>query len=132
LFNDESENDLDIQLGSPAIGAGFTHNFLPDFDYNGELRNPSSVDIGAYVHEPYVLNYEQVKQNLNTLFYPNPARNSIYLFNQSSGNYRIYTISGTLIESSSFYNHNISVNHLNSGVYLIQIDQMSIKKLVIK
>ena len=132
LFNDESENDLYIQLGSPAIGAGFTHNFLPDFDYNGELRNPSSVDIGAYVHEPYVLNYEQVKQNLNTLFYPNPARNSIYLFNQSSGNYRIFTISGTLIESSSFHNHNISVNHLNSGVYLIQIDQMIIKKLVIK
>lgn len=132
LFNDESENDLDIQVGSPAIGAGFTHIFLPDFDYNGELRNPSSVDIGAYVHEPYVLNYERVIQNLNTLFYPNPARNSIYLFNQRSGNYKIYTISGTLIESSSFYNHNISVNHLNSGVYLIQIDQMSIRKLVIK
>lgn len=132
LFNDESNYDLDIQVGSPAIGAGFTHNFLPDFDYNGELRNPSSVDIGAYVHEPYVLNYELVKQNLNNLFYPNPARNSIYLFNQRSGNYRIYTISGSLIESSNFSNYRISVNHLTSGVYLIQTDQIGIKKLVIK
>lgn len=132
LFNNESNYDLDIQVGSPAIGAGFTHNFLPDFDYNGELRNPSSVDIGAYVHEPYVLNYELVKQNLNNLFYPNPARNSIYLFNQRSGNYRIYTISGSLIESSNFSNYRISVNHLTSGVYLIQTDQIGIKKLVIK
>ena len=132
LFNDESNYDLDILVGSPAIGTGFAHNFLPDFDFNEDLRDPSSVDIGAYVHEPHILNFEKVKQNFKNLFYPNPAKNSIYLLHQRSGNYRIYTISGILIESSSFYNHNISVNHLNSGVYLIQIDQMSIKKLVIK
>ena len=132
LFVDESAYNLDIQSGSPIIASGFIHDYLPDFDYEGNLRNPTSVDIGAYVQEPHSLSTEKVNPPHKIFLYPNPANSGVYISHLHSGTYKIYSITGSLIESSSFSNHYISIEHMNSGFYLIQINQMDVQKLIIE
>jgi serine protease len=47
LFVNSGSNNFQLLLGSPAIGAGSAVD-APSVDFNGNPRNPGSIDIGAY------------------------------------------------------------------------------------
>jgi len=81
---------------------------------------------------PHTLNIQNTSEILKNLFYPNPANSSVHISYIHSGTYKIYSITGSLIESSNFSNHYISIEHINSGIYLIQINQMEVQKLIIE
>jgi parallel beta-helix repeat protein len=132
LFIDESTYDLGIEVGSPAIGTGFSHDYLPYYDLSGNLRNPTSVDIGAYVETAHTLNIHSVDEIAKNNFYPNPSTGIVYIPNIHSGIIKIFSVSGVLITTFPFNNHYVEFNKLNKGVYFIQVNDFEIKKLIIK
>jgi hypothetical protein len=69
--------------------------------------------------------------NTNPVFkmYPNPVSDFLYLENVENSTLKIYNLSGLIIWSSLIYTnfYNLSVAHLDSGIYLISVENSTTK-----
>ena len=126
LFVDASTGDYHLQTGSPCIDAGTSQN-APSTDFEGTNR-PQGVgfDIGAYEYS----NSNNIIDINNKSFtiYPNPVKNKLYFENNMIGlNYKIYTVSGKLVQSGIVNHSSIDVTLLGKGVYFLKINNKTEK-----
>ncbi len=112
---------LEIQpVGTSAI----TKNIVLDGNSN-TISNYSFVVGGADIVTSDLNN--NIEEDSQTLFYPNPATDNIYIDHSLHGKeYSIYTVEGTkvrdgIIESS------LDITTLSNGIYLIKVDQKTLK-----
>jgi len=134
-YNDDSGNnpyynnvDLSLQNTSPCIDQGITISSI-NTDVNGVSR-PQGVgyDMGAYE-----LSITGVIENVNeksTTIYPNPAKNKLYLENSMNGlNYKIFSVSGNLVQSGTVYHNSIDLTFNEKGVFFLKINK-KVKKII--
>ena len=114
--------DLSLEGSSTLINAGHTHNNLPTFDINGNLRANGTVDIGAYEYYDSLNNQNNdlVLHQMN-LIYPNPFRDKVCLNDESINRIVIYDISGRKLLSTNKLNSELDLGHLKSGTYVFEL-----------
>ena len=110
---------MSLEGGSSLIDSGHTHNNLPTFDINGDLRVNGTVDIGAYEYYEPLDNHvnDFVSSHIN-LIYPNPFKDKVWLNDESINRIVIYDISGRKLMSTNKLNSEIDLGHLKSGTYV--------------
>ena len=94
-----------------------------------------SLAINVYVVYPNAINEVNLSDYLNV--YPNPFSNEIRIENlleEENLNYKIYTISGSLVSSGVVNETTINVAHLPSGSYSLHVysDQLKANIILIK
>lgn len=69
----------------------------------------------------------------NIIFYPNPTEDTVYFSNTATiSSYKIYTITGQLLQNTTVKSDRFSVdmNNFSSGLYLIELQSETESKLV--
>lgn len=70
------------------------------------------------------------------LVYPNPNNNGLFFIetNNQVNQVTIYSVQGKLIESISLLSNNspLNLSHLNKGIYLLKIEGIGVKKVIIE
>jgi hypothetical protein len=114
--------DLSLEGSSPLIDAGHTHNNLPIFDINGDLRVNGSVDIGAYEYYEPLNNHtnDLVSPQIN-LVYPNPFKDKVLLNDASINKIVIYDVSGRKLLSIRELNNELNLGFLKRGTYVFEL-----------
>jgi hypothetical protein len=145
------DNLSGIQLeGYSSIGSPSNTMYFSDFKSAvGDFDGNSSIELLAHCYDGNYKGssvYEYKLSDNATLapdnpfetgicVYPNPASNILYLKGDiSTGNYRIYTMSGQVLQSGEL-NGPIPVSGLDEGVYLLQVSQDGIstkQKIIIR
>ncbi len=114
--------DLHLNTGSPAINSG-NPSFVAgtsEVDMDGEIRiHNSIVDCGADEYGS-VLGINDVNE-INVTIYPNPTTGMIYIEGILDFNYKIYSISGQLLESKKNNQKLIDLTNQKIGIYFIKI-----------
>ncbi len=114
--------DLHLSVSSPAIDAGapsYTAS-ANETDMDGEIRVYNGiVDCGADEFGS-VLDINNSQTINDVIIYPNPTNGIIYVDGLSSFNFKIYSLSGQLIESKNNQKL-IDLTALSKGIYLIRI-----------
>lgn len=66
-------------------------------------------------------NAGMIESNLNINFYPNPAKNKLFVSNNESCKVQFYTLNGSLIftEQLEQGQHELDLQHLSNGVYFL-------------
>lgn len=82
--------------------------------------------------EEFTLDSNQLGQTISTM-YPNPAKEWVVVEGLAQ-RYQIYNLMGQELLSGFFVSNQkrIDVSKLDSGVYLVKIDEENIRKLVIE
>ncbi len=120
LFVDQTTGDYHLQSNSPCIDTGTSSN-APVIDFEGTSRpQGSGFDIGAYEYSNGLEINKQVQTNISV--YPNPTNDKIYLPKQyNNATYKIYTISGQLIDNGIIKEQVIRLSRLTTGIYTLEI-----------
>lgn len=122
--------DYRVVNNSPAINSGNNVFVTQIQDLTGNTRIfDSTVDIGAY-ETTANLGLLETKTNEKTLFY-DFKNETLYFKNNKNASIIIYDLSGKIILKENFKNQ-ISLNHLKTGVYLINIENTSEKIKILK
>ena len=114
--------DLSLEGSSSLIDAGHTHNNLPIFDINGDLRVNGTVDIGAYeYYEPLDdQTNDLVLQKINPI-YPNPFNNKVVINDDSVNRIVVYDISGRKLLSINELSTELYLGFLKRGTYIFEL-----------
>ena len=97
-------------------------------EYYISAEENTPLNSGLYNFNTSTLSLSEIDSN-NFTFYPNPATTSITL-NQNYRNTKIYGISGQLVKTSK--ETQIDVSDLNTGIYLIKIEDINTENVVTK
>ncbi|MFT4061381.1 MAG: right-handed parallel beta-helix repeat-containing protein [Edaphocola sp.] len=120
--------DYTLQSTSPAVDAGYSlaipAGITTDLAGNARIYG-SSVDMGAYEYGSSPTGTLPLPTtNSGMMLYPNPARESVCLYNAPSGSvYKIHTVTGQLVNTGRIRGsgQQISTAALASGMYRITI-----------
>jgi hypothetical protein len=140
----DSISDLRLRSSSPAIGKGKRVSFVTS-DYLGNLRDPSTPDLGAYEYNPDIPNsIENInyKNDILSLF-PNPVSNNLIvdLSDKWGDNYSVhlYNVQGAKVYESEYSNSSsqtINVVKFPKGIYFLKVvsDNLEMKtaKIIIQ
>ncbi len=120
LFVNQSAGDYHLQPNSSCIDAGTSSN-APVTDFEGITRpQGNGFDMGAYEYSNGLGINEQVQTNISV--YPNPTNDKVYLPEQyNNATYKIYTISGQLINNGIIKEQVIRLSRLTAGIYILKI-----------
>ncbi len=120
LFVNQTTADYHLQSNSPCIDTGTSLN-APTTDFEGITRpQGAGFDIGAYEYSNGLGINEQVQTNISV--YPNPTNDKIYLPEQYiNATYKIYTISGQLVNNGIIKEQEIRLSRLTAGIYILKI-----------
>tara|TARA_B110000902_G_C14282271_1_gene577391 strand:- start:131 stop:1804 length:1674 start_codon:yes stop_codon:yes gene_type:complete len=122
LFVDATIYDFHLKSSSPAINAG-DPSYIPAaniFDIDGEARLIGAiVDIGVDEYNT-TLGASNFQENEISLF-PNPTKGNISIQNISNYNYKIYNLSGQVINASKFGVNSIDISSQKQGVYILKL-----------
>lgn len=71
---------------------------------------------------------------LESKVYPNPASQSIAISNTNGGNYEMYSLTGQKVLSGSITSdkHEVTIQHLNAGIYIVKVADYQEKIAVFK
>lgn len=120
LFVNQYVADYHLQANSPCVDTGTSLN-APATDFEGITRpQGSGFDIGAYEYSSGAGIDEQIQNNLTV--YPNPTNDIIYIpeqYNQAI--YKIYSISGQLVNIGMINKQEINLSKLTAGIYILKI-----------
>ncbi len=129
--------DYHLSITSPCIASASSPTLIPyDRDNNIRPLPAGSVpDMGCYELDQSITGLS-THENGNTILYPNPA-SSFFRINDSASRthvIRIYDITGKLLlQNTNLLNDEpVWVNHLKSGIYIVQIEGKSPMKMVIE
>lgn len=78
--------------------------------------------------DPNATSIDNVAQN-NLLIYPNPTTGTLHMSNVDGETAKVFSLTGQLVHQATVTQGVVSVDHLNNGVYFVQVDQ-SICKIV--
>jgi len=120
LFVNQTSGDYHLQSSSPCIDAGTSLN-APASDFEGITRpQGAGFDIGAYEYSNGMEINEQIQTNISV--YPNPTNDKIFLPEQYNNvTYKIYTISGQLVNNGIIKEQVIKLSRLTTGMYILKI-----------
>lgn len=82
---------------------------------------------------PQTLNINEVELANNGLYiYPNPSKSKIRLANNLNNNikYKMFNSLGIKINEGIFSNNEITIDHLESGMYYIQLENNKTLKFI--
>ena len=118
FFTDEWNQDFHLSPQSLCIDAG-TSVGAPDFDYEGTPRPQNNqTDIGIYEYHEFASTQAETEQPL--LFYPNPARDKIYISRLLLHHpYRIYSSDGRMVRKGKIDTPVINLSGFPPGIYYL-------------
>lgn len=142
LFENFAANNFTLQSSSPAKNFGEnalynTVSQLPASASTDLAGNPrlggSAIDLGAYEF-PESLSVPENSASTISL-YPNPVQDFVTISKIASGaTYTIANLTGQFVAKGTIYNNNLDLRKLDSGVYVIFIEDgtKSYTKKIIK
>lgn len=116
-FNNQDRTYIS-QIGDTWYNSSFKGTVMIRADFGFGNEKPLSTPI-----------VEQTKSKIS--FYPNPATSSIQFKNGTPKEVKIYNITGKLVLQSTVNNNQLNISKLNTGFYLISIDNQEAQKLLI-
>lgn len=102
------------------------------YDAAGTFQNNYTVGIlpnGFYKYENSSLSVP-VQEQLQLTVYPNPASERIFLDTEERVNLSIYDIHGRMVKKETYTANGININDLESGIYLVNLQQQSKQKTI--
>lgn len=117
----EQRNNSLINIGRDTSTDNSVYNYV---NYNGSWQ-PSymrgSLMIRPVVGASYYIGLDEQKSDVSLQLYPNPVSNTLYLEGDfQNGQVNIYDFMGRKVYQGE-YQHEISVDNLNNGLYYIRI-----------
>lgn len=124
MFNNLDLESLDLSLNgsSSLIDAGHSHNNLPTFDINGDLRINGTVDIGAYeYYEPLNSPNSDLTLNDEKPIYPNPFKNKVIISDKAVNKVVVYDVSGRKLFVLNKLDGELDLAFLEMGTYFFEL-----------
>lgn len=79
-----------------------------------------------YCEFPLMINSLRIEEiTANVSMHPNPVHDILFIDGIESGNYRVYSLAGELVEYDVFQNQTISIATLKAGIYMVEIEDDS-------
>ncbi len=122
LLVDPENGDFTLASNSPAVNAGIATTILDDF--NSNLRNDGTPDIGAFEYSISLSANDYEITNIKV--FPNPAYENLYITSQNKNivSVIINNVLGKQVMSNENLNNIssiISLKELQSGLYFVKI-----------
>lgn len=106
------------------------------FDYNGDnkkdlfVNKPNFVSglVSVYINSSNMLTVNEITNNMNLKIFPNPFTSTINWNSENNVDYKLqlFTINGKLIDQEKPSNNNIDFSFLESGIYLLVIENLNL------
>ena len=117
----EQRSDALINIGFDASIDNIQYNFV---NTNGSWQQSSkhgSLMIRPVVGASYYIGLDELESTSSLRLYPNPASQVLHLEGEfENGQVTLYDITGRIVYQDE-YQHEISINNLNDGLYFIHI-----------
>lgn len=118
-----------VSAGGETSGAGGIVSYsIGQVFYTGTITTEGSVSEGVQqAYEIFVLSTQQQIFTMNLTAYPNPTQDNLNLhvdeYNNEKLRYKLYTMSGTLLETKFINETNTSIDFSKqvSGIYLLKV-----------
>ena len=122
LFIDEPNGNYHLQNTSHCINTGDFPLATKDYDGNTIPYANTLPDIGIYEHK-YTNTIYNKKYVNNLAIYPNPTTKYIYFpEHYKDKSYKIFSLSGSIIESGTIQQKPIDLSKVKTGIYFIKIE----------
>jgi hypothetical protein len=101
------------------VGNSINYSVLASGSYKGRVSNGTCAFDAECVEVEVIVTSAFTSSNTNTLqTFPNPSSDVINIISNGQESFDVYNVSGVLLFSSE--SHQINIDHLNSGVYIIK------------
>lgn len=130
LWVDTLNKDFNLKANSPAIGTGLMHSDYPTYDFNGNIRDVTTADIGALAYNFTFVNTKEPITLHSIKVFPNPTISNVIVESDHKPieNIQVFNLMGQeisqLVSVNGLHTTRLTLNvqSLSGGVYILKVD----------